>query len=66
MILLPTTDDARAEEEQRKMLAAGIEIIRYPRIDDSYIGLDHVLERIWNNSRANTANTIDRGRALPE
>lgn len=76
LILLPTEDDAsRAAEEQKNMAAIGIEIVRYPRLDDSHRdvhqvlerdshrGLDQVLERIWNNSQL---AIIDQGKALPE
>jgi hypothetical protein len=63
VILLPAVDDAnKAEEEQRSMAAAGIEIIRYPQVDQSHAGLDQVLERVWNNLRK---NTIDEGKDLP-
>jgi SIR2-like protein len=62
-ILVAEVDDVgQAAEEERALCEVGIEVIRYPKLDDDHTGLDLVLERVWNSSQS---RVIDHGEDLP-
>lgn len=64
LILVAEPDDpAQVLEQEKPIQEIGIEIIRYPKLNDDHLGLDLVLERVRNRAQS---KTIDRGKDLPQ